>query len=168
MENKTPGSIPGNPAKAFQGTDMGEILNTTMSTDHQLTGANSSEKETESHASSLQINMKECIDVCLETQRVCTQTVPHCLAQGGLYSDLKLIHLLLECAEFCALNANFMMRGSERHYSTCRLCAEICEQCAIACAHFADDIFMTRCAEACRKSLDACNHMADSETKKEI
>lgn len=107
------------------------------------------------------INLKEGIDVCLEAQRICTQTIPHCLTKGGLHADVKHIRLLLECAEICALNANFMMRGSEHHYASSVLCAEICEACSMECSKFAEDIFMQRCADICKKCSSICRQLSE-------
>src|SRR4030081_2434702 len=40
---------------------------------------------------------------------------------------------MMACAEACRTSAHFILIGSELHKRTCRLCSEICEQCAADC-----------------------------------
>jgi hypothetical protein len=105
-------------------------------------------------------NMQACIDECVECHRVCTETVNHCLTKGGRHAEAAHIRLLLDCAEICSTSADFMLRGSEQHRSTCATCAEVCQRCAESCEALEDDDMMRRCAETCRRCAESCRAMA--------
>ncbi len=104
--------------------------------------------------------MQECIDNCTECHRICLETVTHCLRKGGEHAAAGHIRLLLDCAEICQTNANFMLRGSDLHAYTCGACAEVCERCAEECERMGDDEQMRRCAELCRRCAESCRRMA--------
>jgi hypothetical protein len=78
---------------------------------------------------------------------------------GGEYAQPNHIRLLLDCAEICQTNANFMLRGSDLHGLICATCAEVCDRCAGDCDRF-DDAQMKRCAETCRRCAESCREMA--------
>jgi hypothetical protein len=68
---------------------------------------------------------------------------------------------MLDCAEICQTSADFMLRGSDRHHLTCRICADICRACAEDCERLAgDDPMMRECAEECRRCQKSCERMA--------
>ena len=104
--------------------------------------------------------MEECINQCLACQRICLETVQHCLTRGGKHADAEHIRLLLDCADICRTSADFMLRGSPLHVRTCAVCAEVCESCAESCESIGDDDTMRRCAEACRACAESCRTMA--------
>jgi hypothetical protein len=105
--------------------------------------------------------MQQCIDECTRCHNVCLSLVSHCLERGGKHADRAHITLLLDCAEICQTSANFMLRGSERHHSICRVCAEVCRACAEDCERMAEgDEFMQQCAEECRRCQESCERMA--------
>lgn len=104
--------------------------------------------------------MQRCIDLCQECHEVCLQTVNHCLEKGGRHAEPAHIRLLLDCDQICATSADFMIRGSDLHTSTCRVCAEVCERCAEDCDRFGDDAAMRSCAEVCRRCAQSCMQMA--------
>jgi hypothetical protein len=106
------------------------------------------------------MDMQRCIDDCLACFRLCMETVPHCLKQGGLHAEAGHIRLLLDCAEICETSAAFMMRRSDLHTRTCDVCAEICRRCADACSRFPGDAQMSRCAEMCRRCAESCRQMS--------
>ena len=100
-------------------------------------------------------DMQSCIAECLECHRICLETVTHCLALGGKHASADHIRLLLDCANICATSADFMLRESAHHTSTCRVCAEVCEACAKECERMAgDDDLMRRCAQACTRCAE--------------
>lgn len=106
------------------------------------------------------IDMQACIEECMNCHGACTDTMAYCLEEGGEHARAAHITLLLDCAEICQTSANFMLRGSGRHATTCEACAKICEQCAEACEQFGDDEQMKLCAEACRSCAESCREMA--------
>ena len=83
--------------------------------------------------------MEQCIDVCLDCYHICMETVQYCLEQGGRHADAAHVRALLDAAQICQTNADFMCRGSELHGRTCAVCAEVCERCAQSCDQFGDD-----------------------------
>lgn len=105
-------------------------------------------------------HMQQCIDDCLECHSICLETVTHCLQMGGKHAEPRHIRLLLDCAEICQTSANFMLRGSDLHGHTCRVCAEVCTACAKDCERFSDDAQMMACAEMCRRCAASCQEMA--------
>lgn len=104
--------------------------------------------------------IEQCIDVCLECQRICESAVPHCLSLGGRHAAPEHITLLLDCARICATGAEFMMRSSHHYTRVCAVCADVCQACAQACDMFKDDEMMRRCADICRRCADSCRQMA--------
>lgn len=106
-------------------------------------------------------SMSECITKCLDCHRICTETVAHLLHGDGHHSETKHLVALLDCAQMCALSADFMARRSPHHEHICPECAEICKACATLCEEHADaDGQMKRCAEACRRCAASCESMA--------
>jgi hypothetical protein len=105
-------------------------------------------------------DLQQCIDVCTECHRMCTQTAAYCLGQGGRHAESEHLRLLLDCADICATSARFMMRGSELHELTCSACAEICARCAESCERMSDDETMRACAEVCRRCAESCRRMS--------
>jgi len=105
-------------------------------------------------------DMQQCIQECLNCHSVCLATVSYCLQMGGKHAEAHHITTLLDCAEICQTSANFMLRGSQLHTRTCRVCAEVCERCAQECERFGDDTQMRSCAETCRRCADSCRRMA--------
>jgi hypothetical protein len=51
----------------------------------------------------------------------------------GEHTEARHFSLMMACAEICRTSAHFMLIGSELHKRTCRLCGEICDQCAADC-----------------------------------
>ncbi|HWO93290.1 MAG TPA: four-helix bundle copper-binding protein [Dehalococcoidia bacterium] len=104
--------------------------------------------------------LQQCIDNCTECHNVCIETVQYCLEMGGKHAEAQHIRRLLDCAEICALSADYMLRGSDMHRRTCAVCADACERCAQDCERFGDDEMMRRCAEICRACAQSCREMA--------
>jgi Domain of Unknown Function (DUF326) len=104
--------------------------------------------------------MEHCIDLCEACHGACVEAMTHCLKLGGAHSEQDHIRLMWDCAEICALAADFMHRGSDFYARTCGVCAEISARCADDCARFEDDPVMQHCAEACRACANACQEMS--------
>jgi hypothetical protein len=83
--------------------------------------------------------------LCLST------AMGHCLEAGGKHTESKHFSLMMGCAEICRTSAQ------ELHKRTCRLCSEICEQCAADCDLVGD---MKECADTCRRGAESCQTMA--------
>ena len=108
----------------------------------------------------IQPELNACIDDCQWCHRTCIETARYCLEKGGSHAEAAHIRLLSDCAEICQTSANFMLRGSAFHGTTCDVCAEICERCAESCDRMAGDAQMKACVEACRACAESCLKMA--------
>jgi hypothetical protein len=105
--------------------------------------------------------MQECLENCKECHAICIQTTQHCLEMGGKHAQVAHIRLLLDCAQICQTSADFMLRESSHHPSTCGICAEICLACAKDCEGIGqDDSMMKKCAEICRRCAESCRQMS--------
>ena len=105
--------------------------------------------------------MQQCIDECTRCHAICVTTASHCLELGGKHADPAHVGLLLDCAQICQTSADFMLRGSDRHQLTCRICADICHACAEGCERMAGgDQMLRQCAEVCRRCEQSCERMA--------
>ena len=108
--------------------------------------------------------MRQCIQECSGCHQICLQTIQHCLGMGGKHAEQSHIRLLADCAQICAVSADFMLRGSPLHGRTCGVCAEVCERCAQDCDRVgAGDQQMKQCADACRRCAQSCSRMAGSK-----
>jgi hypothetical protein len=112
------------------------------------------------HTTHMNEKMVECITACQTCHAVCVETTAHCLQMGGKHAEPAHIRLMMDCAQICQTSADFMLRGSDFHHSTCGVCAEVCEACADDCARFTDDAMMQRCAQVCRDCARSCREMA--------
>ena len=105
--------------------------------------------------------MRECIQECSGCHQVCLQTIQHCLAMGGKHAEQAHIRLLADCAQICAVSADFMVRGSTLHGRTCGVCAEACRRCAEDCDRVGGgEQQMKLCADTCRRCAASCRAMA--------
>lgn len=112
-------------------------------------------------AHKMSAEMQACIKECLECHRICVETVAHCLALGGRHAAPEHVTALLDCADICGTSADFMLRESRHHGSTCGVCAAVCDACARSCGEMAQsDDLMRRCAEVCHRCADSCRQMA--------
>jgi hypothetical protein len=124
----------------------------------ELEGSQVAAMEGESHTNE---DMSKCIQLCRDCNTMCTQTIAHCLKLGGRHAAPDHIRLLADCAQLCAVSADYMVRESPFHNQVCRLCSELCKQCAKDCEHVAgDDQMIKQCIEMCRKCAGSCERMA--------
>ena len=107
---------------------------------------------------------RRCIDECSNCHEICLETVNHCLEMSGQHAAAEHIKTLLDCAEACQTSANFMLRSSPLHPTTCAACTEACEACAKSCESLGDDDLIRRCAEECRRCAESCRKMAESRS----
>ena len=104
--------------------------------------------------------IQQCIENCSECHQLCLATVYHCMELGGKYAMPAQITLLLDCAESCQTNANFLLRNSELQGLTAALCADSCTRCAQACERLANgDRQLLDCAKICRFTATTCDRM---------
>lgn len=105
--------------------------------------------------------MDRCIQICQDCHALCTRTIRHCLELGGRLAAPEHIRLLVDCAQMCEINVDYMLRGSLLHDRVCGVCAEACKLCAENCAQLAgDDQMLKQCADLCRRCAGSCERMA--------
>ena len=107
--------------------------------------------------------IQHCIEECLNCHAACTMTAQYVLGEGGEMADPGVVGVLLDCAEICQTSANFLLRGSPYHGSTCAACAEVCRACEEACRAFGDDEQLAHCADMCASCAESCEEMAAME-----
>lgn len=101
--------------------------------------------------------IKECLEACNECHQICLhETMNHCLEIGGEHIAPDHIRLMLNCATICQASVDLMLSRSVFSYSLCKLCAEVCEECARSC----ERLGMDECAKICRECARSCKIMA--------
>ncbi|AMR29356.1 ferredoxin [Hymenobacter psoromatis] len=97
----------------------------------------------------------------LDALNACVASCENCATAGLRGDDIQMmarcIELDRDCADFCALTARFVARGSEHAQHLLDECAEICKACGDECEkHAAHMEHCRECAEACRRCEQAC------------
>jgi hypothetical protein len=108
--------------------------------------------------------IEACVAACGNCSRITLQHVRHCVELGGDHADPAHIAMLLTCANVCRTAAELMAIDSEWYPTLCDLCAQVCEECADACAAMDD---MDACVAACRRCAQACRSMVAEMTSDE-
>eukprot|EP00198_Chlamydomonas_reinhardtii_P002427 XP_001691763.1 predicted protein [Chlamydomonas reinhardtii] len=81
-------------------------------------------------------HMDACIEACRNCERVCLDTIPHCLGKGGHHARADHIMLLMVCAA-CADDCAGMLAGGEGADDPMVRCVAACRDCATSCADMA-------------------------------
>jgi hypothetical protein len=76
---------------------------------------------------------KSCIAACSECAVECAHCESECLNEQDIKMLTRCIRLDHDCAAICLLAMEAMARGSEFAKQICKLCAEICNTCAVEC-----------------------------------
>lgn len=96
-----------------------------------------------------------CIDACQACADACDHCAAECRKEPNPGRMARCIALDIDCAAFCRLAAEFMMRNSELVDLICEDCAEICHMCAEECQQH-EMGHCQQCAEACRACGEKC------------
>jgi hypothetical protein len=105
--------------------------------------------------------MAECIKMCQDCHALCIRTTRHCLNLGGRHAAPEHIGFLVDCAQLCEVNIDYMLRRSSLHQRVCGVCAEACKLCGDSCAQVAaDDQMLMQCVDLCRRCAESCERMA--------
>jgi hypothetical protein len=127
-------------------------------------------KEAHSHHDEM---LLKCAEACNRCQRECDACSHHCLylVAQGKKEHIKTQQTCQDCAVVCATSAQVVARKGPFTDLICKACAEACNRCGKACAHFNDDPDMKRCTDECRRCEQACREMlshvaADSDKSK--
>ena len=109
--------------------------------------------------------MDRCIQMCRDCHALCIRTMRHCLDLGGRHAGPEHIRLLVDCAQMCEFNIDYMLRGSLLHDRVCGVCAEACKLCGENCNQIAEeDQMLKQCADLCRRCAESCERMASTVT----
>jgi hypothetical protein len=100
-----------------------------------------------------------CALICLDCQRICSETISFCLQKGDGFLELAPIQNLLECVQDCKTTAGFLLLGSNFYPRSCSSCADSCLRCAEECEQH-DYEKLQECAEICRKCAEACREVS--------
>ena len=106
---------------------------------------------------------KKCLEACSRCARTCDMTFHHCyelLAEGKKEHALAL-HLVSDCAAFCALSACMIAKHSPLMVHACQACAEACKACAQECEKHTDET-MKRCTRDCLDCERSCREMVQA------
>jgi hypothetical protein len=101
---------------------------------------------------------KNCIEACLNCVAACNHCSSSCLKEPNAKMMADCIRLDMECAIVCYNAAQLMSLGSSKADEFCRLCAEICNDCAEECSKH-DNEHCKKCAEACHICAEECMQM---------
>ncbi|WP_345938932.1 four-helix bundle copper-binding protein [Sporomusa ovata] len=88
--------------------------------------------------------------------QACEECLSLCLQEADVKARSRCINMLRDCADICAMSAQYMARGS---HNAKQLCSSICDACAIDCAQFKDP-HCQQCAAACKSCAAECRKMA--------
>lgn len=102
---------------------------------------------------------KNCIDICVDCEKICKESVMHCLMHGKEHADPRHIGFLKDCAGICRASAEFMITKSFFSKQLCALCSKVCIACADSCNKFKEE-FMKECAKVCKECSNACKEMS--------
>ena len=107
-------------------------------------------------------DVRRCVGNCTTCHQTCLRTIQHCLTIGGSHATRGHIRAVADCAQLCAVAADFMLRGSGLHPVVCGACAEACRRCADDCDRLGggQDRQMAACADVCRQCAESCREMA--------
>ena len=103
---------------------------------------------------------QHCIEACLQSFESCEQMIVHLNSQRNV--DSNLIGLLNDAVEITQVAATFMLRGSNFHFRTCGVCAEVCKVCAEALDNLSmeTDDLLKSCVSTLRECSESCDQMA--------
>ena len=103
---------------------------------------------------------KACLDACGDCAKMCDETFHHCYMQvaEGKRDHAKPLHLLSDCAGFCALSACMIAKHSPLMAYSCGSCAEACRATATEVEKF-DSPEMKAAVKSLRACEKSCTEM---------
>ncbi|KIY23688.1 ferredoxin [Mesobacillus subterraneus] len=92
-------------------------------------------------------------------EATCEDMVTHLIGlQNDDRRDVQIL-LLRDCADMCTLMAKYLARNSFFSKTLANICAYICEQCAMECSKYPDQMSQN-CAQVCQHCAQACRAFA--------
>jgi hypothetical protein len=105
-------------------------------------------------------DMSRVIDAMTSCANACAQCADACLAERSHYEMLACIRSGLDCADICAAAARVLSRRTESDPDVIRSlltsCAVACGTCANECERHTEMMHCRICAEECRRCEMAC------------
>ena len=101
---------------------------------------------------------KDCIAACLKCATVCYHSAMSAVNEGP-QETLSCAPKDLECATICTATAQLMSMGGTYAGRLCKLCAEVCEECAVMSESYKIQ-HCQECAETCRLCVIECDKLA--------
>lgn len=102
---------------------------------------------------------QSCIDTCNNCASACNHCAASCTREEDVEMMAKCIRLDMECAALCTATATLMSLGSDKSKELCRICADLCIECAEECEKHHHDHCL-QCAAACRECASQCQIMS--------
>lgn len=102
---------------------------------------------------------QDCINACKTCANLCDLCATSSQDEPNPGMLQRCSALAVDCAAFCRLTVDYMIRGSEFCDLVCEDCAEICSVCAEECVKHNKTNHCQKCAEACRKCTEECLKM---------
>jgi hypothetical protein len=101
-----------------------------------------------------------CLKTCADCAKMCDETFHHCYMQvaEGKRDHAKPLHLVSDCAGFCALSACMIAKHSPLMVHSCASCAEACKATAAEVEKF-DSPEMKAAAKSLRTCEASCRDM---------
>jgi hypothetical protein len=109
---------------------------------------------------------EECIQKCLDCQRICLQSSDYRWRWDGGRGPERDATPLLNCAEICRTAALLLLRGSEFSPRVCALCAEVCEGWVRDCELTSGAENLKSCIQASRECAESCRRIANGQAVK--
>jgi hypothetical protein len=85
---------------------------------------------------------KDSMEAARNCYEVCTETISHCLQQGGKHVEPEHLQLLIDCANMCKTCWEACLHEGPAAEHTMKACAEIANACADSCEQVGDDEHM--------------------------
>jgi hypothetical protein len=104
--------------------------------------------------------LEECVQNCWRCHRQCLETTIYLSLKGSDDAKEEKVRLLLSCAELCQSTANLLLIGAGVYQAACKLCAEICDECATILNLETEDRQLQLCFDACCQCAASCRKMA--------
>lgn len=98
-------------------------------------------------------NYRDCIKVCQECALACEMCLEAMIGEDSS-NDCPLC--CYECLQACQQCVSAMARNSQYAKDYCRLCANICDWCAIECGQHQDMEVCQKCALSCYECAKEC------------
>jgi len=100
------------------------------------------------------------ISECLKCAALCNQYSVYCLEETSKDNGESSISQVMACAAMCFATAQMLSLRSDKAPELCRICAEVCLDCAAECVKHGHE-YSFKCMEQCRVCAAVCLEAAD-------